>query len=137
MVGKSLGSPATIAETQEAVSSLQSNNADAVAAMRKHHRFDIRVKAIVEPGDSMLRSEESRSYSECHDISKGGCRLLAKRPLQIGSVYWIRFDPANLKVDPVFARCVRGNLLREDAFEFGMCFLTPIELPEPEESGLS
>ena len=132
MVGKSIGDSCSSVETLEAVSSLQSSNADAISAQRKHQRFDIRLKVLVRPGDSIARSE-SRWLGECHDISQGGCRLLTQQPLQIGSIYWIQFEPSEkIQIDPVFARTVRGHLLREDAFEFGLSFLTPIELPEPE-----
>ena len=136
VVGESINNSTTSSvETLEAVSSLQSNSAEAIAAKRKHRRFDIRLKVIIRPGDCIARAD-TRWLGECHDISQGGCRLLTKLPLQIGSIYWVTFEPnkkANL--EPLFARCVRGNLLREDAFEFGMCFLMPIDLPDdnPED----
>ena len=136
MVGKSLGVSASYAETQEAVKHLQSNTADSIAAKRRHHRFDIRIRVIVLPGDSVQRSDNVKIFAECHDISKGGCRLLVKHPLQIGSIYWIQFDPEKMPSGPAFARCVRGHLIREDAFEFGMSFLTPIEVPTKEQTDI-
>jgi len=133
MLGEHLNSSDSNAATLEAVNALQSNSADAIESQRKHHRFEIRTRVIVHPSDTIDRGTV-KWLGECHDISKGGCRLLAQKPLQIGSVYWIQFEPANVKLDPVFARCVRGHLLRENAFEFGMCFLTPIELPQPDDA---
>lgn len=131
MVGESLKQTTDAIDTLEAVSSIQSNNADAIAAHRKHRRIDIRTKVVVQPGNCVDRGDQ-QWLGECHDISQGGCRLLTREPLQIGSVYWIQFEPTKFKIDPVFARCVRGNLLRENAFEFGMSYLTPIELPDTE-----
>ena len=131
MVGERLELSDAETATLEAVNTLQSNNAQAIEMQRKHHRFEIRTRVIVHPSDSIDRGS-SNWLGECHDISKGGCRLLTEKPLQLGSVYWIEFEPTRVKLDPVFARCVRGNLLRENAFEFGMSFLTPIELPKPE-----
>jgi hypothetical protein len=116
----------------EAVKSLKSNTEEAIQAQRKHRRFEIRSKVIIHPGDCIERGSKQWP-GECHDISKGGCRILTPKPLQLGSIYWVQFEPSKkVQLDPVFARCVRGQLLRENAFEFGMCFLTPIELPEPE-----
>lgn len=129
MVGQRFGQSDSTLETLEAVNSIQSSNAEAVAKRRQHRRYEIRTKVIVHPSDTIDRGEV-RWLGECHDISKGGCRILTTKPLQLGSLYWIQFEPTDVQLDPVFARCVRGHLLRENAFEFGMCFLTPIELPE-------
>ncbi len=133
MLGAHLDSTDSNAATLEAVNTLQSNNAEAIESQRKHRRFEIRTRVVVHPSDAVDRGNQ-KWLGECHDISKGGCRLLTQKPLQIGSVYWIQFEPSDVKLDPVFARCVRGHLLRENAFELGMCFLTPIELPQPENS---
>ncbi len=134
MVGERLSQLDSSAGTIEAVQSLQSSNEEAIMAQRKHTRFEIRTKVIIHPSDCIDRGS-MQWLAECHDISKGGCRLLTQKPVQIGSIYWIQFQPTkDTKLDPVFARCVRGQLLRENAFEFGMCFLTPIELPETEDS---
>ena len=133
MVGERLSQLDSDTATIEAVRSLQSSNEDAIQAQRKHRRFEIRSKVIIHPSDCIDRGT-IQWLGECHDISKGGCRLLTQRPLVLGSIYWVQFQPSKkVKLDPVFARCVRGQLLRENAFEFGMCFLTPIELPEPDQ----
>ena len=133
MVGTRLNQTNSSFDAADAVSSIQSSNADAISAQRKHRRIDIRLKVIVQPCNSVDRADH-KWLAECHDISKGGCKVLSQQPFQLGSIYWIQFEPGKLQIDPVFARCVRGNLLRENAFEFGMCFLTPIEIPEPKES---
>lgn len=133
MVGERLGQHDSDTATIEAVKSLKSNTEEAILAQRKHQRFEIRSKVIINPANCIDRGK-SQWPGECHDISKGGCRLLTQKPLQLGSIYWVQFEPSQkVKLDPVFARCVRGQLLRENAFEFGMCFLTPIELPDPEK----
>lgn len=132
MVGERLNQLDSSAGTIEAMKSLQSSNDEAVKVQRKHTRFAIRSKVIIQPSNCVDRGSD-QWLGECHDISKGGCRLLTQRPLQLGSIYWVQFQPTeDLKLDPVFARCVRGQLMRENAFEFGFSFLTPIELPEPE-----
>ena len=134
MVGERLSQAESNTATMEAVKSLKSNNTEAIKAQRKHRRFEIRTKVILHPGDCVERGTLQWT-GECHDISKGGCRILTQKPLELGSIYWIQFKPSeDVKLDPVFARCVRGQLLRENAFDFGMCFLTPIELPEPKDS---
>lgn len=129
MVGTSLNQSGISLDAVAAMTSIQSSTAAAIAAQRKHRRFDIRLKVVVLPANTVDRAE-LKWLGECHDISSGGCRVLAQRPLELGSVYWIQFEPTKFTIDPVFARCVRGHLLRENAFEFGMSFLTPIEIPE-------
>lgn len=138
MVGTSLNQDGILFDELAVVSSIQYSTADAIAAQRKHRRFDIRTKVIVQPANVVDRGEV-KWLGECHDISRGGCRVLTSRPLELGSIYWIQFEPNtikpnNVKIDPVFARCVRGHLMRENAFDFGMSFLTPIELPEPNDA---
>lgn len=132
MIGEGISESDSAVETLEAVASLESNNATAVKFARKHHRFEIRTQVLVQPSDSIDR-DGADWRGECHDISNGGCRLLLNKPLQLGSIYWIQFKPSTVTLDPVFARCVRGCLLRENAFEFGMSFLTPIELPSQSD----
>ena len=133
MVGDRFNQSESGNATIEAVKSLQSSNSETIIAQRKHRRFEIRTKVIVHPANTIERGTD-QWLGECHDISQGGCRLLTQKPLQLGSIYWVQFQPTSVKIDPVFARCVRGQLMRENAFEFGMCFLTPIELPEPEDA---
>lgn len=139
MLGTGLDQSNSNSGHSDALNSIRSSNADAVEALRAHRRFDIRTKVVIQPSDSIDRTKQ-QWLGECHDISKGGCRILTQQPLQLGSVYWIQFDPTKIQIDPVFARCVRGQLLRESAFEFGMSFLSTIELPqspEPEENETS
>lgn len=133
MVGTSLNQDGNSFDAILAVSSLQSSTAETIAAQRKHRRFDVRTKVIVYPANVIDRGD-NKWLGECHDISRGGCRVLTNRPLELGSVYWIQFEPSNVKIDPVFARCVRGHLMRENAFDFGMSFLTPVEFPEPADA---
>ena len=132
MVGTSLNQSGVSFDAMAAIASIQSSSDDAIAIQRKHRRFDIRMKVIVQPANSIDRSDV-KWLGECHDISRGGCRVLTQRPLELGSLYWIQFEPSKFSIDPVFARCVRGHLLRENAFDFGMSFLTPIELPDPAQ----
>jgi hypothetical protein len=135
MVGTSLKQDGTSIDAVLAVSAIEASTADAISTQRKHRRFDFRAKVIVHPANVVDRGD-TKWLGECHDISRGGCRVLSIRPLELGSVYWIQFDSGTVKLDPVFARCVRGHLMRENAFDFGMSFLTPIELPEPDDQSV-
>ena len=60
-------------------------------------------------------------------------------PVTVGDVYRLQFDKASIDLPLVFARCLRCRLVREDAFEAGFTFFTPISLtkgPEKKSKGL-
>ena len=63
------------------------------------------------------------------DVSSGGCLLLVATPLMVGDIYWLTFDRSVIDLPPAFGRCLRCRLIREDAFEAGFKFLSPVTLP--------
>lgn len=122
---KTTGSSDTIELLQE----LEQSTPDAVKRMRTHDRLLVRTKVVVRPGNQSQRKASAVS-GVTGDISAGGCQLLLPEPLLLGDIYWMEFDRASLDVSPVFARCLRCRLVREDAYEAGLMFFTKIELPK-------
>ncbi|MCA9299987.1 MAG: PilZ domain-containing protein, partial [Phycisphaerales bacterium] len=90
--------------------------------------LSVRVKIVVEPA-SMSHRQGVRLQGVTGDISAGGSQILLPRPLQIGDVYLVSFDRTQLDIPPVYALCVRGRLVKSDAFEAGLRFLEPVTLP--------
>ena len=64
------------------------------------------------------------------DISSGGCRVMFASPVGVGDIYRLEFDSEQLQLPLVFARCVRCSLVREDGFDAGFSFFSPICLEE-------
>jgi len=51
-------------------------------------------------------------------------------PLIVGDTYRLSFENEPLDLPLVFARCSHCQLIKEDVYEAGLAFFTPIQLPE-------
>lgn len=108
---------------------LERNTPDEIRRQRAHFRLAIKVTVVIQPGNSS-GSLSPRLKGVTGDVSEGGCSVLAPLPLGVGDIYRLTFDRPALDLPLTFARCVRCRLLREDAFEVGFAFFSPIALPE-------
>jgi c-di-GMP-binding flagellar brake protein YcgR len=107
---------------------LELNTPQEVRKQRAHARRQIALEVVVRPGSSSLRGQ-SEIRGTTADISEGGCQAVLPAPCGVGDVFFLEFDRQALDLPQVFARCLRCRLVREDAFETGFCFFTPITLP--------
>jgi c-di-GMP-binding flagellar brake protein YcgR len=100
-----------------------------VGQSRKHTRIEVELKVVVRPANA---SEHARFRLQgiSADLSRGGCRLILPLPVGVGDVFRLEFASAAQPIAPVFARCLRCRLVREQVFEAGFQFLTAIELPQ-------
>lgn len=112
----------------ELIAELAANTGEAARSARRSTRLVIQAKVAVEKG-SLSERTSAPLRGITGDISSGGTQLLLPRPLQIGDVYLLSFDRAEVDIAPVFALCLRGRQVRSDAFEAGLRFLEPVELP--------
>ncbi|MCA9290358.1 MAG: PilZ domain-containing protein [Phycisphaerales bacterium] len=108
---------------------LEQNTPDAVRRQRSHARFTVRSRIICQPGNASDRLT-MKIQGVSGDLSAGGCQILFPVPLRVGDVYWLTFDREVIDLAPAFARCLRCRLVREDAFEAGFAFFTPLALPQ-------
>ncbi len=122
------------ADALDSINELERNTSNEIKRKREHERVQTRCKVLVRPGNSSKRTKQS-IHAISGDISAGGCFLLSPCPLLVGDVYWLAFDTSVAAIDPVFARCVRCRLIREDAFEAGFRFFTEIALPRSMNDG--
>lgn len=108
---------------------LERNTSDEIRRQRTHFRLDIKTRVVLQPGNA---SEllKFKLQGTTGDLSEGGCRLLLPMPVSVGDIYRLSFDRQQLDLPVTFARCVRCQLLREDAFEAGFKFFSPITLPQ-------
>lgn len=116
---------------EELVAELAASTNDSARAMREATRLMIRAKVLVDKG-SLSARDGTTLQGITGDISTGGTQLLLPKPLNIGDVYYLSFDRAEVDLPPVFALCLRGRQVRPDAFEAGLRFLEPVRLPTTE-----
>jgi len=106
---------------------LEVNKPDEVRGQRAHTRRRVAIEVVLRPANSSDRAK-SESRGTTADISEGGCQLVLPDPCGVGDVYLLEFDRGSLEVPQVFARCLRCRLIRENSFEAGFSFFTPIVL---------
>jgi c-di-GMP-binding flagellar brake protein YcgR len=116
------------AQTEALIDELAKSSNDAIKQLRTHTRLSVRAKVYVEAA-SLSQRTGVRLQGVTGDISAGGTQILLARPLAIGDLYQISFDRKELDIPPVYAVCLRGRMVRPDAYEAGLRFLEPITLP--------
>jgi c-di-GMP-binding flagellar brake protein YcgR len=114
-------------EALEAIAEIEQSTPENIKQMRSSARISIRAKVIAQPGNAGERNS-FQSQGVLGDISYGGCLILFPDPLRVGDIYRLSFDKSVLNVEPTFGRCLRCRLIREDAFEAGFSFFSPIDL---------
>jgi hypothetical protein len=123
----------TTQEALAAMAEIQRNASPQARTMRSHSRIAVRAKVTAQPANSSARNG-FRTQGIVGDISSGGCMVLFSDPLAVGDVYRLMFDRAMLDLEPLFARCLRCRLVREDAFEAGFSFFRPVDLSNLEQA---
>jgi len=127
--------PRTIADDQafDLLQELERNTSDEIRRQRAHFRLAIKAAVVLQPGNaSQLLSYKLKGTMG--DISEGGCSALFALPIHVGDIFRLQVDRNAVALPLLFARCVRCRLVREDAFEAGFAFFTPITLPEVAET---
>jgi len=114
--------------------SLEQQKGVEVGQSRTHARIEVELKVVVLPANS---SEHARFRLQgiTADLSRGGCRLILPHPVGVGDVFRIEFASLQVPVGPTFARCLRCRLVREQVFEAGFSFFTPIDLQQLDANG--
>ncbi|HED52848.1 MAG TPA: PilZ domain-containing protein [Phycisphaerales bacterium] len=110
---------------------LEQQTPEAIRRQRSSERYELRCGVIIRPGNASGYQEPDID-AVTGDLSPGGCRLMSSVPLRVGDVYKLEFEKGELDLPIVFARCLRCRLIREDAFESGFVFFTPIKLETNE-----
>jgi len=110
------------------VRDMEQSTAEAVQQARAHVRHSLRARVVIEPA-SMSHRGPTGIDGVTGDVSSGGAQVLTTTPLRINDVYLVTFDRNVIDVPPAYAVCVRARIVRSDAFEAGLRFLAPIELP--------
>jgi len=119
----------TSEEAFDVLRDLERNTPEEIRRQRAHFRLAIKAGVILQPGNaSDMLSFKVKGVTG--DVSAGGCSGLFPVPARVGDIYRLQFDRKTLDLPLTFARCVRCRLVREDAFEVGFSFFSPISLPE-------
>jgi len=116
-------------EAFDVLRELERNRPEEIRRQRSHFRLSIKSSIILQPGNQTdMLSFKVKGVTG--DISAGGCSALFPVPARVGDIYRLVFDRKTLDLPLTFARCVRCRLVREDAFEAGFAFFSPISLPD-------
>ena len=108
---------------------MKANTSEEIRRQRRHFRISVKAGVVLQSGNaSELLDYKVKGVSG--DVSEGGCSVLFPIPIQVGDVYRLQFDRQVVDLPLTFARCLRCRLVREDAYEAGFLFFTPITLPE-------
>lgn len=99
--------------------------------LRAHPRLPIHAQVTIRPGNLSQRFEWSLRAST-GDISEGGCRIFANRPLLVGDIYSLEFGVEG--TPPVLAICRRCRALPAGKFESGLQFLETVIIGGAESS---
>ncbi|MBN2296745.1 MAG: PilZ domain-containing protein [Pirellulales bacterium] len=117
----------------DSLADLEGNKSETIKSARASVRIRVKSKVIAQPGNSSNRLK-LKIQGVTGDISAGGCQILFPLPLRVGDIYWLTFDKTELKIDAVFARCLRCRLVREDAYEAGFKFFEQVDLSDAIET---
>lgn len=111
------------------VKDLERQSNTEIKKLRAHERFDREVTVIVQHANSseMLKF---KMKGKTRDISGGGCGAVFPIPVTVGDFFRIALEGEGLDIPLTFARCMRCQLVREDAYEVGFQFLGDLELPD-------
>ena len=123
----------TEADLLAAVSHLEQNTKATLDSRRGNRRVEISCKVFLQRGNVSDR-HLGELTGVCRDVSAQGCRLIMEQPIAVGDIYLVTFQDEELGCDPVFGRCIRCHLLREDTFECGVNFLSPFEFSQAESN---
>jgi len=116
-------------EAFEMLQELERNRSDEIRRQRVHFRLAVKAGVILQPGNaSDLLKFKVKGVTG--DVSQGGCSALFPIPIHVGDIYRMQFDRKMLDLPLTFVRCVRCRLVREDSFEAGFTFFSPITIPE-------
>ena len=124
----------TAQEAIDTIAEIEKNTPQQVKKMRSHARIAVRAKVLAQPASTSKRNA-FQTQGVVGDISQGGCLILFADPLRVGDIYRLAFDRNTLDLEPLFARCLRCRLVREDAFEAGFSFFNPIDLSAFQKAG--
>ena len=113
---------------------IEKQTSENIKKMRTTQRITIKAKVVLQSGNS----SELLSYKVqgvMGDISAGGCGAMFPIPAKVGDIYRLSFPAGDLDLPMLFARCIRCRLVKEDAYEAGFTFFSPIRLPDTLAGG--
>lgn len=100
-------------------------------------RFVENLPVVLRPSSSSQRWTEEIG-GLCKNLSHTGCGVIGKLAPRVGDLY--RFELDDQPQHPLHgahARCVRCQMLDEDTFESGFCFLSVLEITKSDSVSVS
>jgi c-di-GMP-binding flagellar brake protein YcgR len=125
------GRPVDEPQGFELLQELERNTPEEIRRQRAHFRIVLRSKVLLSPGNAS-EAMKFKWQGVTGDISQGGCKALFPMPIGVGDVYRLDFRQGPMGLSILFARCIRCREVREDAYEAGFRFFTPVSLSDVE-----
>jgi hypothetical protein len=119
-------------EAAAIIAEIEKSTSSQVKKMRSHERIAVRAEVHAQPANTSDR-RRFETQGVLGDISQSGCLALFSDPLRVGDIYQLSFDRSTLDVEPLFARCLRCRMVREDSFEAGFRFFQVVDLAALEQ----
>lgn len=98
-----------------------------VAAVREATAHRIQVEVELRHGNISER-DSVLATMQTSEISSTGLSGIGDKPLMVGSMFYMQFDPATLDVPPALAICDRCAMLSDSSFGLRFRFTQSIEL---------
>lgn len=108
------------------ISELAANTPREIASRRQNPRFSASIQVTAVKGNFSDRAGIDLPGITI-DLSRGGCRIVFERAVQVGDIYRLDLNAALTRLPRVYARCVRASMLHDDSIDAGFSFFTPIE----------
>jgi len=112
------------------IAELERQSLSEIKKLRTYERRETKIGVDLWPGNSSAHDDLHLS-GKTNDISEGGCSAVFSAAVLPGDIYRLAFDSKSIELPIVFARAMRCRMLREDAFEVGFRFFSPVKLSKP------
>jgi len=113
----------------ELMRDIERQTPEEIRRRRSSHRIAVKARVTLLPGN-VSELQRFKLDGVVGDISANGCRVMTSLPLRVGDVYRMRFHGELSELPLTFMRCMRCQLVREDAFESGFQAFQSLSLPE-------
>jgi len=116
-------------ESKELLRDLEKNTPDEIRSQRHFFRIEIKAPILLQPGNASQYLEGSMK-GMTGDISEGGLSAMFPLPVGVGDIFRLNFDRKQLDLPMIYGKCIRCRFVRDNAFEAGFTFFSPIRVPD-------
>lgn len=116
-------------ESKQLLRDLEKNTPEEIRRQRQHFRIEIEAPILLQSGNASQHLEGSMK-GVTGDLSEGGLSAMFPLPVGVGDIYRLNFDRKRVDLPMVYGKCVRCRFVRDNAYEAGFTFFSPIRVPD-------